>query len=87
MMQVDEIARDIGSRFDYRNRRQTSILWLRSSRWQDVGDDAHSIYSFRVDTVRNILDFPQLFTPAAHIITLDRNYLSTLPILTAANGL
>ena len=37
-------------------------------------------------TVRNILDFPSAFTPAADIITLDRNYRSTQPILAPANG-
>ena len=42
--------------------------------------------SFRAATVRNILDFPQQFTPAATIVTLDRNYRSTQPILAAANG-
>jgi DNA helicase-2/ATP-dependent DNA helicase PcrA len=36
--------------------------------------------------VRNILDFPGSFTPAADVITLDRNYRSTQPILSAANG-
>src|SRR6201999_1330828 len=51
-----------------------------------VGDDAQSIYSFRAATVRNILDFPAQFSPRAEIITLDRNYRSTQPILSAANG-
>jgi DNA helicase II / ATP-dependent DNA helicase PcrA len=51
-----------------------------------VGDDAQSIYSFRAATVRNILDFPDQFNPRAEIVTLDRNYRSTQPVLTAANG-
>jgi ATP-dependent DNA helicase UvrD/PcrA len=37
-------------------------------------------------TVRNILDFPNHIAPRAEIITLDRNYRSTQPILAAANG-
>src|SRR6201999_1852354 len=45
-----------------------------------------SIYSFRAATVRNILDFPGQFSPKAEIVTLDRNYRSTQPILSAANG-
>jgi len=51
-----------------------------------VGDDAQSIYSFRGATVRNILDFPQQFGEPAHVITLDRNYRSTQPILDASNA-
>uniref|UniRef100_UPI0013D85805 UvrD-helicase domain-containing protein n=1 Tax=Enterobacter cloacae TaxID=550 RepID=UPI0013D85805 len=51
-----------------------------------VGDDAQSIYSFRAATVRNILDFPQSFSPRAEMITLDRNYRSTQGVLAAANG-
>ena len=51
-----------------------------------VGDDAQSIYSFRGATVRNILDFPQQFGEPARVITLDRNYRSTQPILDASNA-
>jgi len=52
-----------------------------------AGDDAQSICSFRAATVRNILDFPKELSPKpADVITLDRNYRSTQPILAAANG-
>src|SRR5712664_130944 len=91
------LAADIGGRFDHvlvdeyqdTNRLQSSILLALKPGGRGltvVGDDAQSIYSFRAATVRNILDFPNAFSPAADIITLDRNYRSTQPILAAANG-
>jgi DNA helicase II / ATP-dependent DNA helicase PcrA len=97
MMQEGPIARDLNARFDYvfvdeyqdTNRLQASILLALKPDGKGltvVGDDAQSIYSFRAATVRNILDFPNQFTPAACIITLDRNYRSTRPILAAANA-
>jgi len=96
-MQVEEIAREVGSRFDHvlvdeyqdTNRLQASILLSLRPEGRGltvVGDDAQSIYSFRAATVRNILEFPNQFTPPAQIITLDRNYRSTQPILAAANA-
>ncbi|MDQ4081240.1 MAG: ATP-dependent helicase [Gemmatimonadota bacterium] len=51
-----------------------------------VGDDAQSIYAFRGATIRNILDFPKHF-PGARVITLERNYRSTQPILDVTNTL
>ncbi len=51
-----------------------------------VGDDAQAIYAFRGATVRNILDFPAQFSPAARVVTLTRNYRSTQPILAATNA-
>jgi len=97
MMQEGEIARDVASRFDHvfvdeyqdTNRLQASILLALKPDGKGltvVGDDAQSIYSFRAATVRNILDFPKQFTPPARIVTLDRNYRSTQPILAAANA-
>jgi DNA helicase-2/ATP-dependent DNA helicase PcrA len=96
-MSDPRLAEDIGGRFDHvlvdeyqdTNRLQASILLALKPGGKGltvVGDDAQSIYSFRAATVRNILDFPNAFSPAADIITLDRNYRSTQTILAAANG-
>jgi DNA helicase-2/ATP-dependent DNA helicase PcrA len=49
-----------------------------------VGDDAQAIYAFRAATVRNMLDFPVEY-PDSTVVTLDRNYRSTQPILDLAN--
>jgi len=51
-----------------------------------VGDDAQAIYAFRGATVRNILDFPTHFDPAATVIKLEQNYRSVQPILDASNA-
>jgi DNA helicase-2/ATP-dependent DNA helicase PcrA len=91
------LAGDIGAKFDHvmvdeyqdTNRLQSSILHALKPDGRGltvVGDDAQAIYSFRAATVRNILDFPASFSPAADVITLDRNYRSTQPILAAANS-
>ena len=96
-MSDPRLAEDIGGQFDHilvdeyqdTNRLQASILLALKPGGRGltvVGDDAQSIYSFRAATVRNILEFPNAFSPAADIITLDRNYRSTQPILAAANG-
>ena len=50
-----------------------------------VGDDAQSIYSFRAATVRNILDFPDIW-PGTTVVTLEKNYRSTQPILDLTNS-
>jgi DNA helicase-2/ATP-dependent DNA helicase PcrA len=97
MMKAEPIAQVLGERFDHvlvdeyqdTNRLQSSVLLALKPKGEGltvVGDDAQSIYSFRAATVRNILDFPQSFSPAAQIVTLDRNYRSTQPILSAANA-
>ena len=97
MMADAAIAQEIGDRFDHvlvdeyqdTNRLQSQILLglkPNGAGLTVVGDDAQSIYAFRAATVRNILDFPDQFSPRADIVTLDRNYRSTQPILTAANG-
>ncbi|RXF71997.1 ATP-dependent helicase [Hansschlegelia zhihuaiae] len=91
------LAAALGERFDHvlvdeyqdTNRLQSSILLALKPDGRGltvVGDDAQSIYSFRAATVRNILDFPGNFSPPARVVTLDRNYRSTQPILSAANA-
>jgi DNA helicase II / ATP-dependent DNA helicase PcrA len=97
MMSDAGIADDVGGRFDHvlvdeyqdTNRLQSSVLLALKPGGRGltvVGDDAQSIYSFRAANVRNILDFPKQFNPKAAVVTLDRNYRSTQPILSAANG-
>lgn len=93
-----ELGAELGAQFDYvlvdeyqdTNRLQASILLGMKPDGQGVtvvGDDAQAIYSFRGATVRNILDFPGEFSQRARIITLERNYRSTQPILDASNAL
>jgi DNA helicase-2/ATP-dependent DNA helicase PcrA len=97
MMQAPLLAADIGGRFDHvlvdeyqdTNRLQADILLRLKPDGHGltvVGDDAQSIYSFRAATLRNILEFPSQFSPPARIVTLDRNYRSTQPILAACNA-
>jgi DNA helicase-2/ATP-dependent DNA helicase PcrA len=92
-----ELGPEIGALFDHvlvdeyqdTNRLQAAILTGMKPGGEGVmvvGDDAQSIYAFRGATVRNILDFPEQFTQPAELITLDRNYRSTQPILDASNA-
>jgi DNA helicase-2/ATP-dependent DNA helicase PcrA len=50
-----------------------------------VGDDFQAIYGFRAASARHILEFPQRFAGSA-VVTLERNYRSTAPILAVANA-
>ena len=97
MLAEPTLAEEIGERFDHvlvdeyqdTNCLQASILRAMKPDGRGVtivGDDVQSIYSFRAATVRNILDFPQQFDPPARVVTLDRNYRSTRPILDASNA-
>ncbi len=91
------IAAEMAGRFDHvlvdeyqdTNRLQAGILLALCPEGRGltvVGDDAQSIYSFRAAEVRNILDFAACFAPPAAIVTLERNYRSTMPILEASNA-
>src|SRR5215467_7113679 len=97
MMQEPALARLVGERFDHilvdeyqdTNALQAQILLRMKPDGRGltvVGDDAQSIYSFRGATMRNILDFPNQFTPPAEVVTLEQNYRSTEPILDACNA-
>jgi DNA helicase II / ATP-dependent DNA helicase PcrA len=97
MMNVPELAAEVGARFDHvlvdeyqdTNKLQATIVRRLKPDGRGVtvvGDDAQAIYGFRAATVRNILDFPGQYMPPAAVITLDRNYRSTAPILLASNA-
>jgi DNA helicase-2/ATP-dependent DNA helicase PcrA len=98
MMQEPALAAELGASFahvlvdEYQdtNRLQAQVLLALKPSGAGVtvvGDDAQAIYSFRAATVDNILDFPQQYSPPACVVTLERNYRSTQPILDAANSL
>ncbi|MGE5103739.1 MAG: ATP-dependent helicase [Betaproteobacteria bacterium] len=97
MLDGPAFAAEVGARFDHvlvdeyqdTNRLQARILRLLKPDGRGVtvvGDDAQAIYGFRAATVRNILDFPAQYEPPATVMTLERNYRSTAPILNAANA-
>jgi DNA helicase II / ATP-dependent DNA helicase PcrA len=97
LMKVPEFASEVRQHFDHvlvdeyqdTNALQASILLglkPNGSGLTVVGDDAQAIYGFRAADVRNILDFPNLFSPAARVVTLEENYRSTQPILAASNA-
>ena len=94
MMAEPALARLVGERFDHvlvdeyqdTNAIQAQILLRMKPDGRGltvVVDDAQSIYSSRAATVRNIFDFPKEFTTPAHVVTLEKNYRSTQPILEA----
>ena len=97
MLDDAALARELGDRFrhvlvdEYQdtNRLQARILHRLKPDGRGlavVGDDAQSIYAFRAAEVRNILDFPSQFQPGASVLTLQRNYRSSQPILRACNA-
>jgi DNA helicase-2/ATP-dependent DNA helicase PcrA len=91
----DRVRRTLSSRYKYimvdeyqdTNRIQADIVQLLADRHRNVmvvGDDAQAIYSFRGATIRNILDFPDIFE-SCKTIKLEENYRSTQPILNLTN--
>ena len=97
MMADTALAVEVGARFDHvlvdeyqdTNRLQASILRALKPDGRGVtvvGDDAQAIYGFRAATVRNILDFPRQYAQPVAVVTLERNYRSTGPILAASNA-
>jgi len=97
MLRDASLAAEIGSRFDHvlvdeyqdTNALQSGILLRLKPAGAGVtvvGDDAQAIYSFRGATVDNILEFPERFSPPAHVVVLEENYRSTQPVLDAANA-
>ena len=97
LMEAPDLAAEVASHFDHvlvdeyqdTNKLQSRILMRLKPDGRGVtvvGDDAQSIYSFRAATVRNILDFPAAYEPAARVVTLEQNYRSTGAILDASNA-
>ena len=97
LMQEPAHAEQVAARFDQvlvdeyqdTNALQASILTALRPTGEGltvVGDDAQAIYSFRAASVQNILDYPKQFSTPARVVTLERNYRSTQPILDAANA-
>jgi DNA helicase II / ATP-dependent DNA helicase PcrA len=85
----------IGGQFDhilvdeYQDTNGLQVETLRALRRDDpritvVGDDFQAIYGFRAASADHIRTFDEEF-PGATVITLERNYRSTQPILDAAN--
>jgi DNA helicase-2/ATP-dependent DNA helicase PcrA len=96
MVGEPELGREIGERFSHvlvdeyqdTNRLQAAILLAMKPDGRGltvVGDDAQSIYALSRRDGAQHPRFPRHFEPPAQVVTLDRNYRSTQPILAAAN--
>ncbi len=70
------------------NHAQYLLITLLAQKYRNlcvIGDPDQSIYAFRGADIRNILEFQKEY-PDATRVTLDRNYRSVQPILTAADA-
>jgi DNA helicase-2/ATP-dependent DNA helicase PcrA len=68
---------------------QVDIVRRLRSRRRDVtavGDDFQAIYGWRAASAEHILEFPSQF-PEAAVVTLERNYRSSQPLLDVSNAL
>jgi len=95
LVREGEIADQVSGQFDHvlvdeyqdTNRVQAEILrgmYRANGGIMVVGDDAQSIYGFRAATVRNMLEFPEMFSGTT-VIKLEENYRSVAPILETTN--
>jgi DNA helicase II / ATP-dependent DNA helicase PcrA len=95
LAQNEVIGRTLGQRFDhilvdeYQDLNRLQVEILRGLRHEQrgltaVGDDAQAIYAFRAASADHILRFGDDF-PDSAMVTLERNYRSTQPILDLAN--
>ena len=92
----EDVRRQYADRFEYvmvdeyqdTNVAQHKIVWELTKDKQRVcvvGDDAQSIYSFRVANIENILGFTKQYN-CAKVFKLEQNYRSTQTIVNAANS-
>jgi DNA helicase II / ATP-dependent DNA helicase PcrA len=95
LAQNEVIGRTLGQRFEhilvdeYQDLNRLQVEILRGLRREQrgltaVGDDAQAIYGFRAASAEHILRFDDDF-PDSAMVTLERNYRSTQPILDLAN--
>jgi DNA helicase II / ATP-dependent DNA helicase PcrA len=77
---VDEYQDVNGLRVDF-----VRALRARRDDVSVVGDDLQAIYGFRAASARHILAFPEHF-PGTAVVTLERNYRATQPLLDVANA-
>lgn len=93
----EDIRKDFQSRFkvilvdEYQDSNVAQFELLKMMKGDDtylcvVGDDDQSIYKFRGAEINNILSFQENFANT-EIVRLQKNYRSTLPILTVADDI